>query len=365
MSTDSIFDLMDEHGHEELLLCFDRTTDLKAIIAIHDTTLGPAMGGTRMWDYATEDEAVKDALRLSRSMTYQAAVADCDTGGGKAVLWGNPLRHKSEAYFRAFGRFVEGLMGRFVTYGDLGTDEKDLRYIQRETKQVAPFVASAGGYTDGAKVTAYGVFWGMKACCKAVYGVSSLKGRCVVIQGTGEVGTHLARYLHGEGATLIISDIVYDAMKRVQDEIPAAEIVHPDKVFGCHCDIFSPCALGGIIDYKTLDKLRCKIIAGGAYNVLESDVLGDLLHKKGILYAPDFVLSAGELFQSADRMRAVSQDESLKRAEGIYDMLVRVFERARRENIPPYRAARRIAIERIEKVGRVRTILTHPKDIGL
>lgn len=365
MSTGSIFDLMDEHGHEEVVLCFDRTTDLKAIIAIHDTTLGPALGGTRMWDYATEDEAVKDALRLSRSMTYQAAVADCDTGGGKAVLWGNPLRHKSEAYFRAFGRFVEGLMGRFVTYGDLGTDEKDLRYIQRETKQVAPFVASGEGDTDGAKVTAYGVFWGMKACCKMVYGVSSLKDRRVVIQGTGEVGTHLARYLDQEGASLVISDIVYDAMKRVQDEIPSAEIVHPDKVFGCDCDVFSPCALGGVIDYKTLKKLRCKIIAGGAYNVLESDVLGDLLHKKGILYAPDFVLSAGELFQSADRMRAVSQEESLKRAEGIYDMLVRVLERARRENIPPYRAARRIAIERIEKVGRVRTILTHPKDIGL
>jgi leucine dehydrogenase len=365
MGTDSVFDLMDEHGHEELILCYDKTTDLKAIIAIHDTTLGPALGGTRMWDYPDEGEALKDALRLSRSMTYQAAVADCDTGGGKAVLWGNPMRDKSEAYFRAFGRFVEGLMGRFVTYGDLGTDERDLRYVQRETHHVAPFAAGRGGETDGARVTAYGVLWGMKACCKVVYGVSALNGRRVVIQGTGEVGTHLARYLHDEGATLIISDIVYDAMKRVQDEIPSAEIVRPDRVFECDCDIFSPCALGGVINYKTLNRLRCKIIAGGAYNVLESDVLGDLLHKKGVLYAPDFVLSAGELFQSADRMRAVSQEASLKRAEGIYDMLARVFERARRENIPPYRAARRIAIERIEKVGRVRTILTHPKDIGL
>jgi leucine dehydrogenase len=275
------------------------------------------------------------------------------------------MRDKSEAYFRAFGRFIEGLLGRYVTYGDLGTDEKDLRYIQRETGHVAPFAAGGGLDTDGAKVTACGVFWGMKACCKMVYGVSTVKGRRVVIQGVGEVGTHLARYLHEEGASLVISDIVYDAMKRVQDEIPTAEIVHPDKVFGCDCDIFSPCALGGVIDYDTLDKLRCRIIAGGAYNVLESDVLGDLLHKKGILYAPDFVVSAGELFQSADRMRAVSQQESLKRAEGIYDMLVRVLERARRDEIPPYRAARRIAIERIEKVGRVRTILTHPKQIGL
>jgi leucine dehydrogenase len=365
MGYDSVFDLMDEHGHEEVVFCYDRNTDLKAIIAIHDTTLGPALGGTRMWDYHTEEEALKDALRLSRSMTYQAALADCDTGGGKAVLWGNPMRDKSEAYFRAFGRFVEGLLGRFVTYCDLGTDEKDLRYIQRETKEVAPFAARGRGVTDGAKATACGVFWGMKACCKMVYGVASVKDRKVVIQGTGEVGTHLARYLHAEGAGIIISDIVYDAMKRVQDEFPDAEIVHPDKVFGCDCDIFSPCALGGVINHKTVNKLRCRIVAGGAYNVLESDVVGDILHKKGILYAPDFVLSAGELFQSADRMQPVSQEESLRRAEGIYDMLVRVFDLALKENIPPYRAARRIAIERIEKVGRVRTILTHPRDIGL
>lgn len=365
MGSDSLFDLMDEHGHEEVIFCYDKTTNLRALIAIHDTTLGPALGGTRMWDYKTEDEALKDALRLSRTMTYQAAVADCDTGGGKAVLWGNPMRDKSEAYFRAFGRFVEGLMGRFVTYGDLGTDEKDIRYVQRETDQIAPFVARGTEEADGARVTACGVFWGMKACCKMVYGLASLKGRKVVIQGTGEVGTHLARYLHAEGARLIISDIVYDAMKRIQDEIPEAEIVHPDKVFGCDCDIFSPCALGGVINNKTVNKLRCRIVAGGAYNILESDVMGDILHKKGILYAPDFVLSAGELFQSADRMRAVSQEESLKRAEGIYDMLVRIFERAARENIPPYRAARQIAVERIEKVGRVRTILTHPRDIGL
>jgi leucine dehydrogenase len=365
MSTHSIFDHMDEHGHEELIFCYDKTTDLKAVIAMHDTTLGPAMGGTRMWDYETEGDAVKDALRLSRSMTYQAAVSDCDTGGGKAVLWGNPMQDKSEAYFRAFGRFVEGLTGRFVTYGDLGTDEKDLTYMQRETTHLAPFVARRSGEADGARVTSYGVFWGMKACCKMVYGVASVKGRRVVIQGTGAVGTHLARYLHAEGAQLVISDIVYDAMKRVQDEIPGAEIVHPDKVFGCDCDIFSPCALGGVINYKTVGRLRCKIVAGGAYNVLESDSLGDILHKKGILFAPDFVLSAGELFQSADRMQPVSQEESLRRAEGIYEMLVKVFDRAMRENIPPYRAARKIAVERMEKVGRVRTILTHPRDIGL
>lgn len=361
----SVFELMDRHGHEEVVLCYDKTTGLRAIIAIHDTTLGPALGGTRMWRYGTEVEALKDALRLSRSMTYQTAVADCDTGGGKAVLWGDPLRQKSEAYFRAFGRFIEGLRGRFITYADLGTDERDLRYIRRETTQVAPFVARGAAEADGARVTAYGVLCGMKACCKMAFGDSSLKGRRVIIQGVGDVGTHLARYLEAEGAGLVISDIVYDAMKRVQDEIPEAEIIRPENIFDCDCDIFSPCALGGVINQDTLGRLRCKIIAGGAYDIIESDVIGDLLYKKGILYAPDFVISAGELFQSADRLTPVTHEESLKRAEEIYDVMVRVLERATKENIPPFRAARKMAVERIEQVGRVRTILSRPPQIGL
>jgi leucine dehydrogenase len=361
----SVFELMDQHGHEEVAFCYDRTTGLKAIIAIHDTTLGPALGGTRMWNYGAETEALKDALRLSRSMTHQAAVADCDTGGGKAVLWGDPLKDKSEAYFRAYGRFIEGLKGRFVTYGDLGTDECDLRYVRRETNQLAPFVATGAGETDGARITAYGVLCGMKACCKMVFGVSSLKGRTVAIQGVGEVGAHLARYLHGDGARLVISDIVYDAMKRVQDEIPEAKVVRPEHIFEHDCDIFSPCALGGVITQENFDRLRCRIVAGAAYDIIESDIVGDLLYKKGILYAPDFVISAGELFQSADRLEPVTQEASLKRAEEIYDVMVRVLERALREEIPPYRAARKMATERIEQVGRVRTILTHPPEIDL
>ena len=360
-----IFDLMDEHGHEQLVFCYDETTGLHAIIAIHDTTLGPGLGGTRMWNYASEADALKDALRLSRSMTYQAAVADCDTGGAKAVLWGDPLRDKNEAYFRAFGRFVEGLRGRFVTYGDLGTDERDIKYIKRETEFVAPFVKTSSVETDGAKVTAYGVLWGIKACCKVVFGISSVRGRTVAIQGVGEVGSNLARYLKEEGARLVITDIVYDAMKRVQDEIPDAEIVRPQEIYECQCDIFSPCALGGVLNTKTVEKLRCKIIAGAAYDVLEDDRIGDLLHERGILYAPDFVISAGELFQTADKMQPASEKEVFERAREIYDVLVRVIERARREGIPPFRAARKMAVERIEKIGKVKTILATPPDLKL
>jgi leucine dehydrogenase len=317
-----------------------------------------------MWDYANEGEALKDALRLSRSMTYQAAVADCDTGGGKAVLWGDPFRDKSEAYFRAFGRFIEGLRGRFITYGDLGTVDRDLRYIKRETDYVAPFVAATAAATDGAKLTAYGVFCGMKACCKMVFGDSSVKGRRVAVQGVGEVGRHLARLLAAEGAVLTVTDIVFDAMKRLQDEIPAVEIARPGEILDCDCDIFSPCAMGGVINTANIERLKCKIVAGAAYDVLESDEVGDELHDRGILYAPDFVISAGEIFQSADKMRPATEKQAIERAEEIFDVLVRVFERAGREHIPPFRAARKIASERIEQVGAVRSILCRPPEPG-
>jgi len=360
-----IFDLMDEHGHEEVMFCHNGSTGLRAIIAIHDSTLGPALGGTRMWNYATEADALKDALHLSRSMTLQAAVADCDTGGGMAVLWGDPMRDKCEAYFRAFGRFVEGLRGRFITYGDLGTSDRDLRYVRRETEYLAPFATPGVSGTDGGRLTAYGIFCGMKACCKMVFGVSTVKGKRIAVQGVGEVGRQLARLLAAEGAELVVTDIVYDAMKRLQDEVPSVDIARPEEILYQECDIFSPCALGGVITAASVGRLKCRIVAGSAYNVLESDAVGDALHARGILYAPDFVISAGGIFQSADRMRPATEKEANARAEEIFDVLVRVFEWARRANIAPFRAAREMALERIEQVGQVRSILCKPPDPGL
>lgn len=356
----SIFEMMDEYGHEQVAFCYDSSTGLRAIIAIHDTTLGPALGGTRMWNYKTESAAIKDALRLSRSMTYQTAVADCDTGGGKAVLWGDPMTEKTEAYFRAFGRFIEGLNGRFITYSDLGTDEQDIRYIRRETSYVAPFVRGGKGNGDGAHITAYGVLFGMKACCKAVFGTSSLVDRVVVIQGVGEVGSHLANYLKREGAKIVISDIRYDAMKRVLDRIPEAKILRPEDVISFPCEILSPCAFGGVITKQNVDSLRCRIIAGAAYDILESDDVAEILHERGILCAPDFVISAGELFQSADRLQPISFEESLKRAEKIYDLMLAVLDVSKREGIPPLKAARKMAVERIYKVSKIKSILTQP-----
>jgi leucine dehydrogenase len=361
----NIFDLMDEQGHEELVFCYDEGTGLRAIVAVHNTTLGPALGGTRMWNYDSEEDAVYEALLLSRSMTYQNAVSDCDTGGGKGVLWGDPAHDKSEAYFRAFGRFIEGLGGRFVTYADLGTDDRDLRYVRRETTHIAPFVSRGMGESLGGRATAYGVLWGMRACCKVKFGVSSVKGRRVAIQGVGEVGGNLARYLDEEGAHLVITDIVYDAMKRIQDVVPEAEIVHPEEIYQCECDIFSPCAFGGVISRETAERLKCKIIAGAAYDVLESGSVGDYLHSRNILYAPDFVISAGELFQTADNLQTATEEETFKRTREIFDVLVRVFERAARDGIPPFRAACRMADERIERVGGVRSILGRAPDLQL
>ncbi len=355
----SIFEMMDEYGHEQVAFCYDHSTGLRAIIAIHDTTLGPALGGTRMWSYRTESAAIVDALRLSRSMTYQTAVADCDTGGGKAVLWGDPMSDKNEAYFRALGRFIEGLNGRFITYADLGTDERDMRYIRRETSYVAPFVRGGRGDGDGAQVTAYGVLFGMKACCKALFGTKSLAGKKVLIQGVGEVGGHLANYLNKEGARIIISDITYDAMKRVLDRIPQAEIIRPENVISYPCDIFSPCAFGGVITKENIDNLKCRIIAGAAYDVLESDDLAEILHERGILCAPDFLISAGELFQSADRLQPISLEESLSRAEKIYDLMLAVIDISKKENISPLKAARKMAVERIAKIREVKSILSH------
>jgi leucine dehydrogenase len=360
-----IFDLMDEQGHEELVFCYDHRTGLRAIVAVHDTTLGPALGGTRMWDYGSEDAAVSEALRLSRNMTYQAAVSDCDTGGGKGILWGDPSSDKSEAYFRAFGRFIEGLGGRFVTYADLGTDDRDLRYIRRETAHIAPFVTRSRSESLGGKATAYGVLWGMRACCKVKYGVSSVKGRKVAIQGVGEVGFNLARFLDEEGAQLVITDIVYDAMKRVQDVVPSAEIVRPHEIYECDCDVFSPCAFGRVITRERAEKLKCGIVAGAAYDILESSSVGDYLHQRDILFAPDFVISAGELFQTADNMEAASEEETFARTCEIFDVLVSVFERASREGVPPFRAAREMADDRIEKVGGVRSILARAPEPDL
>lgn len=353
-----IFDLMEKYEHEQLIFCYNAPTNLKGIIAIHDTTLGNAVGGTRVRKYKSEDEMITDALRLSEIMTYQSVIADSDTGGGKAVLWQDFEDEPDEAYFRAFGRFVEGFKGGFITYSDLGTTANDMKYVRRETNHVIVYEIEGRDVAEGAEVTACGVYWGMKACVKEVYGYSSLKGLTVAIQGVGNVGRRLIECLKKkEEVKLVVTDLNYDSIKRVQDEFPDAKIVKPDEIVGIHCDIFSPCAVGGIITKDNFSQLKCKIIAGAAYDIFEDESLSEKLHKKGILVAPDFVINSGELFLTGDYLKILSREEALKSVEKIYDILAKIIAISKKERISPYQAAYHLAKEKIKKVGAVKSIL--------
>lgn len=361
-----IFELMEKHGHEELLFCYNKPTKLKAVIAIHNTTLGNAVGGCRLWGYESEQEALLDALKLSEIMTYQSAMADSDTGGGKAVLWKDFEEETDEAYFRAFGRFVEGLKGRFITYPDLGTDTQHMKYIRRETPYVLLYESPTGGISEGsalggkaesADITAQGVYWGMKACVKEIYGVSSLDGLTIAIQGVGSVGKKLVDCLKQEKVKLIITDLNYDSIKYVQDRYPDTEVVEPKEILETKCDILSPCALGPVVTKETISKLHCKIIAGAAYDIVEDAKLCMKLRNLGILYAPDFVINAGELFLTEDALKILCKEDALASVRKIYDIMAKVIAISKREDISPYQAAYKMAQERIKRVGAVKSIL--------
>jgi leucine dehydrogenase len=354
-----IFELMEEHGHDEVLFCYNKPTKLKAIIAIHNTTLGNAVGGCRLRRYESETEALKDALTLSRIMTYQSSVADSDTGGGKAVLCKDFDEETDEAYFRAFGRFVEGLKGKFITYPDLGTDTQDMKYIKRETSYVLPYESPSGIKAESADLTAHGVYWGMKACVKELYGVSSLDGLTIAIQGVGSVGKKLVQCLKQEKVKLVVTDLNYDSIKDVQDKHPDTLVVRPDQILSTPCDVLSPCALGGVITEENMDQLKCKVIAGAAYNIVEDVRLCTKLFKRGILYAPDFVVNAGELFLTEDALRVLSKEQALDSVRQIYNIMAKVIATSKKENVSPYEAACKMAEERIKRVGAVKSILTH------
>jgi leucine dehydrogenase len=357
--TMGIFELMEEHGHDEVLFCYNKPTKLKAIIAIHNTTLGNAVGGCRLWRYESEKEALVDALKLSRIMTYQSAVADSDTGGGKVVLCKDFEEETDEAYFRALGRFVEGLKGRFITYPDLGTDTQEMKYVKRETKYVLPYESPSGIKAESADLTAHGVYWGMKACAKEIYGVSSLDGLTIAIQGVGSVGGRLADCLKKEKVGLLVTDLNYDSIKDVQDRYPDTQVLRPHEILSAQCDILSPCALGPVITKENVSHLKCKIIAGAAYDIVEDVKVCRQLFKKGIVYAPDFVVNAGELFLTEDALKVLSKKEALGSVKEIYNIMAKVIALSKKENISPYEAACRMAEERIKRVGAVKSILTH------
>ncbi|MDA8210763.1 MAG: Glu/Leu/Phe/Val dehydrogenase [Clostridia bacterium] len=347
-----IFEHMEKYRFEQLVLCHDQTSGLRAIIAIHNTSLGPALGGTRMWTYKTEDEAILDALRLARGMTYKSAAAGLNLGGGKAVIMGDPRKDKSEQLFRAFGRYVESLGGRYITAEDVGTSVQDMEFINMETKHVTGVSADFKSSGDPSPATAFGVWQGMKAAAREVYGDSSLTGKTIAVQGLGHVGGYLLKHLAEEGAKLIVTDIFADRVKTVVDEL-GATAVDPKDIYGVECDIFAPCALGAVVNDETLPRFKCKIIAGAANNVLQEERHGDLLEQKGILYTPDFVINAGGIINIADELQGYNRERAFQRVAGIYENVQKVFTIAKRDKIPTYKAAEVMAEERLNKIARI------------
>jgi leucine dehydrogenase len=345
-----VFTEMREMGHERVLLCSNPETGLQAVIAIHNTVLGPGLGGTRMWPYESFDAAIVDALRLSRGMTYKAAAAGINLGGAKAVIVGDPKKDKSEALFRSFGRFVDTLGGHYITAEDVGTDTSDMEWISSETPWVTGVAPELGGGGDPSPVTALGVLQGIRAAAQTLWGSPSLERKHVAIQGLGSVGGYLAGYLREEGARLSGCDIDSEAVDAAREA--GVEIVAPEAIYDVECDIFAPCALGAILNDETLPRLRARAVAGGANNQLaDAQRHGEAIESRGILYAPDFVINAGGLINVYQEFIGYDQERALRRARGIYDNVLRVFAIARREKIPTAVAADRLAEERIAAVS--------------
>ena len=345
-----IFQMMRDHDHEQLVFCHEPSIGYRGLIAIHNTTLGPALGGTRYWEYASEDEAVIDCLRLAKGMTYKAAVAGLGLGGGKSVILKDPKVTDREAVFRAHGRFVESLKGRYITAEDVGTSPADMDHIHLETRHVVGLQGRSG---DPSPVTAHGVYRGIKASAKWKLGTDALAGRTVAVQGAGHVGYYLCKYLAEEGAKLVVTDIAKEKVDRICDEF-RAKPVKPDDIYGQEADIFAPCALGAVVNDKTLPQLKVKVIAGGANNVLAEPKHGDALEKAGILYAPDYVINAGGLINVNSELMNWSGERAFKKAGEIYDTMLRVFELAKAEGLPTYKAADRLAEKRIAMAAQLK-----------
>ncbi len=334
-----LFDTLAEMGHEEIVMCSDPSVGYKGILAVHSTKLGPALGGTRFWQYATDEDAITDALRLSRGMTYKNAVAGLHLGGGKSIIIGDNKTRDREKIFRAHGRFVQTLGGRYITAEDVGTSTKDMSYVQMETKHVAGLAGKSG---DPSPVTAHGVFRAVQASANRKWGSDSLEGKTVAIQGCGSVGSYLAKELHEAGARLIVSDI--DAAKTEKvSKATGAKVVKGNAIFTAVADIFSPCALGGIINDKTIPKLKVEIVAGGANNQLLEERHGDELQRRGILYAPDYVANAGGVINVYGEVAGWDAQRALDKADDIYDTILKVFDIAEAKKIPTYEAADRLA----------------------
>lgn len=348
----AIFERMQKYDHEQVIFCYDKTSGLKAIIAIHNTSLGPALGGTRMWNFRSEEEALTDVLRLSRGMTYKAAAAGLNLGGGKSVILADPKAPNREEIFRAFGRFVNSLNGRYITAEDVGTTVEDMEFVYQETKHVTGIMKSHGGSGDPSPFTAHGTFVGIKASAREAFGSDEISGMTVAIQGCGHVGYFLAKELKEEGCKLIVTDIDDAAVKRIVDEFGATAVA-PDEIYGIDAEIFAPCALGAIVNDDTIHQFKFKIIAGSSNNQLREERHGDMLKEKGIVYAPDYVINGGGLINVSFELDVYDKERAQLKTNGIYDTLLRIYDISRKENIPSYKAADHLAESRIKNIGKI------------
>jgi leucine dehydrogenase len=342
-----LFELMGAHDHEQVVFTYEPSCDYRGIIAIHNTALGPALGGTRLWDYVTDYEALIDVLRLSRGMTFKAAVAGLNLGGGKAVIIGDNRAASREMIMRAHGRAVESLGGRYITAEDVGTSVADMDYIHMETEHV---VGMAGKSGDPSPVTAYGTYRGIKACCLRKYGSDDLHGRSVVVQGVGHVGYFLCEDLVDEGAKVFVSDIDQERVDRAVDEL-GAEAVGIDEVYDVDANVFAPCALGAILNDETVERLRVSIVAGAANNQLAKARHAKVLEEHGILYAPDYVINAGGLINVYSELAGWTLERSKRKAGEIYSTLLAIFELAESEGITSAAAANQVAMRRVGQVA--------------
>jgi leucine dehydrogenase len=347
-------DRMYSMGHEEVVFFQDKSCGLKAIIAIHDTTLGPALGGTRMWQYASEEDALVDVLRLSKGMTYKAAVSGLNLGGGKAVIIGDPKKDKSEALFRSFGRFIESLNGRYITAEDVNTSVDDIEHIFAETNYVTGVAQQYGGSGNPAPYTALGVFRGIEASVTKAFGSRSLKGKTVAIQGVGSVGFELSKLLTEAGANIIYTDISERGVQKMRDAFPHSKYVSANEIFTTACDVYAPCALGASVNDETIPQLKCKIVAGAANNQLKEDRHGQILKEKGVIYAPDYLINAGGLMNVSIEFEGWADSKSRRMIDTIYDKTLDVFRISDEQNIPVNKAADVMAEKRIESIKNIK-----------
>ncbi len=343
-------------GHEQVVFCNDPASGLRAIISIYSTALGPALGGTRFYPYASEDDALEDVLRLSRAMAYKAACAGLDLGGGKAVVIGDPHTDKTETLLRSYGRFVESLNGRYYTACDVGTYVEDLDVIARETRFVTGRSPAHGGAGDSSILTAFGVFQGMRAAAEVVWGEPTLRGRRVGIAGVGKVGHHLVEHLLGDGASVVVADVDRYAVERARRLHPEVDAVPPPELAGQPMDVYAPCALGGALNDETVTVLQARVVCGAANNQLAHPGIEKVLEDRGIVYAPDYVVNSGGLIQVADEIEGFAFERAKAKAAEIFTTTRQIFHVAAAEGVPPAVAADRLAERRMAEIGRLRRI---------